>query len=53
MKWFETEGVKLLTQEDECVFLSEQNAMESVHPRLSAGIMPDCISPAKCSMSTP
>lgn len=53
MKWFETEGVKLLTQEDECVFLSEQNAMESVHLRLSAGITPDCISPAKCSMSTP
>lgn len=53
MKWFETEGVKLLTQEDECVFLSEQNAMESVHPRLSAGITPDCMSPAKCSMSTP
>lgn len=29
-EWFETEGVKLLTQEDECVFPVSQNAMEIV-----------------------
>lgn len=30
MKWFKTEGVRLVTQEDECVFPESQDAMEIV-----------------------
>lgn len=30
-KWFEAEGIRLVTQEDECVFPASQNAMEIVN----------------------
>ncbi len=30
-QWFESEGVSLTTQEDECVFLVSQDAMEIVN----------------------
>lgn len=29
-RWFENEGVKLITQDDQCVFPQSQNAMEIV-----------------------
>ncbi len=31
MQWFENEGVRLVTQEDQCVFPKSQDAMEIVH----------------------
>ncbi len=31
MRWFEREGVKLVVQEDECVFPQSQDAMQIVH----------------------
>lgn len=34
MEWFEREGVRLLTQDDECVFPISQNAMEIVNTLL-------------------
>lgn len=34
MQWWEQEGVRLVTQEDECVFPASQDAMEIVHTLL-------------------
>ena len=35
MRWFEAEGVSLVTQSDECVFPKSQDAMQIVHTLLS------------------
>lgn len=46
MEWFETEGVRLITQDDQCVFPASQDAMQIVHTLThglhQAGVVINC-----------
>lgn len=46
MEWFETEGVRLTTQDDQCVFPASQDAMQIVHTLThglhQAGVIVNC-----------